>query len=97
MLQRADVKIIQENCFKSDCSKLQLQMYSMQISPQVGNYKTDRCNTSVAKLKMRVLKMLQGFSTQLQREDPMTQVGIHHVGGGMILAISNNQTYFASY
>lgn len=68
MLQWADVKIILETCFKSDCSKLQLQMYSMQeISHQVGNYKTDWCNTSVAKLKMGVLKMLQGFSTELQR------------------------------
>lgn len=68
MLQWADVKIILETCFKSDCSKLQLQMYSMQeISHQVGNYKTGWCNTSVAKLKMGVLKMLQWFSTELQR------------------------------
>lgn len=68
MLQWADVKIILETYFKSDCSKLQLQMYSMQeISHQVGNYKTGWCNTSVAKLKMGVLKMLQGFSTELQR------------------------------
>lgn len=65
-LQWANVKIIQ-NCFESECSKLQLHMYSMQeISHQVGNYKTDWCNTSVAKLKMGVQKYFRNLALNIR-------------------------------